>query len=114
MILISIVAVALAFAAVQRGGNAHLVQATRPLFSAHAMLGLFITLAALAQGALGYAADKLWSLQRKHTPLVPDKLHWYLGRLLAVLGAMNVLFGIFLYSTPEVPYLTYFLKKGIF
>lgn len=61
--------------------------------SAHGIVGLIVVVLAVAQAVIGYLADKMWSVDRKGVPIWPDKVHWMLGRVLALLGIVAVFLG---------------------
>ena len=70
---------------------------------AHATIGMIILVGAvIVQPMLGKYADYLYRKQsniRLAVPTFPDKIHWWLGRLLAILAIINVWIGIGLFDT---------------
>eukprot|EP00300_Choanocystis_sp_HF-7_P006304 c14616_g1_i1.p1 GENE.c14616_g1_i1~~c14616_g1_i1.p1 ORF type:complete len:388 (+),score=29.87 c14616_g1_i1:77-1165(+) len=65
----------------------------------HKILGLVIFIATMLQCLLGFVADRLWSPSRTRTPVVPDKLHWWFGRLLMLAGIVNCFLGLYSISS---------------
>jgi hypothetical protein len=70
--------------------------------SSHVIVGFIIVLMMFFQGYLGYYSDKKFSLVRTKIPWW-DKLHWWVGRALFLLGLVNVYLGIFLYENNGNP-----------
>jgi hypothetical protein len=70
-----------------------------PLLSTgvHGKLGLSIVMIMCFQITLGFICDALWSPERKTVPWY-DKLHWWVGRIVTLLGLINIYFGIQLYT----------------
>lgn len=89
-IVASIVGLVLSFLNVQALAAGHLA-------TPHAVVGALVTLLAVVQGVLGSVADRLWTKARTRTPVFPDQLHWWLGRLLLAAGGVNVVLGVNLY-----------------
>jgi hypothetical protein len=61
--------------------------------SFHTILGIIITLGCVGQGILGYISDKKFTPDRPNIPWW-DKLHWWAGRVLWILGIINVFLGM--------------------
>lgn len=61
--------------------------------STHTIIGLVVVIALIAQIALGYLINALFDPLRKSVP-ISDKIHWWLGRSLFVLGIANIYLGI--------------------
>lgn len=64
----------------------------------HKIAGLAITISTVLQCLLGIVADRLWTPQRAATPAVPDKLHWWYGRVLALAALANCFLGLIAYE----------------
>jgi len=68
---------------------------TDPFALVHAYIGLFVvTFGAIGQPILGYLADRLFDPHRDAVPIWPDKIHWWVGRLVMVAGVVNIFLGI--------------------
>lgn len=67
--------------------NAHFV-------SLHAILGLIVTILMLVQPMLGVAANKMWKPERAKTPIFPDTIHAWLGRVLLLAGVVQIYLGL--------------------
>jgi hypothetical protein len=63
----------------------------------HVLMGIMILLAMLLQIILGVVIDKLFNPEREKIPL-RDRLHWYLGRFLAVLAIFNAYLGLTIFD----------------
>lgn len=63
----------------------------------HGKLGLSIIIIMVLQIISGFICNMLWSADRKSIPWY-DKAHWWVGRIVTVLGIVNVGVGIRLYS----------------
>eukprot|EP01108_Squamamoeba_japonica_P006919 TRINITY_DN5711_c0_g1_i1.p1 TRINITY_DN5711_c0_g1~~TRINITY_DN5711_c0_g1_i1.p1 ORF type:complete len:212 (-),score=45.15 TRINITY_DN5711_c0_g1_i1:38-673(-) len=84
----------LAFVYVQyKPGASHF---TSVLGNPHAQLGLVIVSTMLLQIVLGVSANRLWVQGRKQTPMMPDRVHHWLGRLLLLAGLVNCFLGIWI------------------
>ncbi|KAL6048429.1 hypothetical protein QOT17_018896 [Balamuthia mandrillaris] len=78
----------------------------------HQTLGLIILILTLIQPVIGVVADRLWFLERKKTPVVPDVLHRWLGRILLGLAMINIGLGMDLYCVSRTVinlYIAYFV-----
>merc|ERR1719197_1905986 len=64
--------------------------------SPHSFIGIAIVVLSLVQPIIGILANRWWTPDRSGTPLFPDMVHWWLGRLLLIAGAVNVLIGAIL------------------
>ncbi|KAJ3360604.1 hypothetical protein HDU91_004473 [Kappamyces sp. JEL0680] len=64
---------------------------------AHVKMGLAVTIGCIVQSILGILSDKWFDPSRTSIPVV-DKLHWWLGRSIFLLGLVNVYFGFLAYS----------------
>ena len=94
--LASVAAVALAVVSVDRSGGSHIVNTSRSTFTLHALLGIgVVVLAAVLQLPLGVLANRMWSPDRKGTPLFPDKVHLGLGKVLYLMGSVNSILGFY-------------------
>jgi magnesium-transporting ATPase (P-type) len=65
---------------------------------AHNDIGIIIVILAFGQVMFGYLANKMWSPDRPKTPIFPDKIHWWLGRLLFALAVINIFLGFDAYG----------------
>jgi uncharacterized membrane protein YeiB len=65
-----------------------------PYSSAHKVIGLIIIVIMCCQAAIGLWAHLAYKKEREKTPLWPDHAHVWLGRLLFLLTAANVLAGV--------------------
>ncbi|KAJ9080661.1 hypothetical protein DSO57_1022571 [Entomophthora muscae] len=65
----------------------------------HAIIGVIIMSLLGVQIVLGTVINKLWQPDRKEIPF-HDKLHWFLGRTLALLAIGNIFYGIILINNP--------------
>jgi hypothetical protein len=70
-----------------------------PLLSSgiHGKMGLIIIMTMILQIILGFICNALWSKDRVSIPWY-DKAHWWIGRIVTILGIINVSFGIKLYT----------------
>jgi hypothetical protein len=72
-----------------------------PSKGAHAVLGIIALIWALFQGILGVVTRVCWNLEfRKRSTLpeasfFPDKIHWFSGYFLPVIGFVNVFLGLY-------------------
>lgn len=64
----------------------------------HQVVGLMATLALFAQIALGFLANRMFSPGRDKVPVWPDRVHWWLGRVLLGGTAFNIFLGLALYK----------------
>jgi hypothetical protein len=65
--------------------------------SPHKILGLTIVTALVVQMWLGLFSKIKFDPEREHTPLVPDKVHWWLGRFIVIASFVNILTGLLLF-----------------
>jgi len=67
-----------------------------PHFDApHAKLGYFIVSSSVITAILGIVADRMYDPSRgSHTPFFPDKLHWWVSRIVVICGYINIILGI--------------------
>lgn len=65
----------------------------------HHFLGLITTIIMVLQIILGKVIDSLWSPKRSETPIW-DKIHWWTGRLLAVLSIITIFTGLLAFQSP--------------
>ncbi|KAJ3208231.1 hypothetical protein HDU82_002770 [Entophlyctis luteolus] len=81
--------------------------------SQHAILGAIITLALYPlQIILGLVSNALFDPSR---PSIPwwDQVHWWIGRLLLLLGILNTFFGLILFDPPAFYTICYWIWIGI-
>jgi len=64
---------------------------------AHQCIGLIIVFLTMIQPSLGVISDRLYHPWRDRTPIFPDMTHHWLGRLILVLGIINIGLGMDLY-----------------
>lgn len=88
-VLLAVIGVVLAFIAMEyrldvSGGKMHV------------LVGLILMIMLAVQVLLGYLSNATW-FEGKPPAIYPDKLHWWMGRLLLVGGAVNCCLGILLY-----------------
>lgn len=75
------------------------VLSTNPVVVAHAVFGFTVVpVGAVVMPVLGKLADLYWRADRTSTPVFPDRIHWYLGRLLYVMALCNVIMGFLIYQ----------------
>jgi len=60
----------------------------------HGKFGYFIVTASILTGALGIIADRMYVENRTKTPFFPDKLHWWVSRIVVLLAYVNIILGI--------------------
>jgi len=60
----------------------------------HAKMGYFIVSGSVITGVLGLVADRMYDPTRTKTPFFPDKLHWWVSRIVVLLGYINIILGI--------------------
>jgi len=72
----------------------------------HSIIGVLVFILSLLQGILGQVANKMW-YEGKVPGLFPDKLHWYLGRLVVALAITNTYLGIDLFGGNIVSYILF-------
>lgn len=75
----------------------HFVGLTNMTQDVHVKAGLAVCIGVVVQVALGYLSNHLWTPDRTSIPLV-DKLHWWLGRSLTVLGIAVSYMGFLVYQ----------------
>ena len=85
--LLTVAGAAYAFVSKQRNGEPH-------LDSAHTWAGALLVLSVLMQVAIGLWAHLAWNPRRLAVP-VQDKMHRWLGRATAVLGAATAIMGLY-------------------
>lgn len=68
------------------GGYEHFV-------TLHAKLGLAVVIVLLINVLMGVISHVLYNPRRLRPPLFPDKVHWYIGRLVLVAGYVNIILG---------------------
>ncbi|KAH6568011.1 hypothetical protein BASA50_001172 [Batrachochytrium salamandrivorans] len=73
----------------------------------HEVIGLVVAIGMLVQYAVGFVSNATFNPKRTSIPIV-DKLHWWLGRGLVVLGIINVFFGLSLYGSMGYPISVWF------
>lgn len=66
--------------------------------SPHAVIGVLVIMFSIVQPLIGILSNRWWSPSRNGTPVFPDVIHWWLGRLVILLGFVNCLLGILLYN----------------
>ena len=64
--------------------------------SAHEKIGLSVIIILIGQIVLGFISNALWTPDRTYIPWW-DKVHWWLGRGVFILGIVNISLGINLY-----------------
>ncbi|KAI9101734.1 hypothetical protein DFS34DRAFT_428219 [Phlyctochytrium arcticum] len=84
----------LAFRVVQVKGAGHIDVNTS---GAHVAIGLLVLIITPLQMILGVVIDRLWSPTRTYIPW-HDRLHWWLGRIVGILGIVNLPLGMALYN----------------
>jgi len=82
--------------------------------SPHHIMGLFVLFGSLAQPILGYLADKWWSPTRGFTPIFPDKVHWWLGRLTIAVALVNIFLGFCEYQVNTAVWVIYGIWLAIY
>lgn len=75
--------------------------------SPHSLAGGAVIAGSLLQGVLGAWAHKVYDATRTSPPVMPDKVHWWVGRLLIVLAYVTVFFGLSAWGAS--PFVTYAL-----
>ena len=64
----------------------------------HEVLGLIVTIILLGQIFLGALSSIIFTARKgkrgRHTPIFPDKAHWYTGRMLWILASIDIFVGI--------------------
>lgn len=66
--------------------------------SPHAVIGVLVVMFSIVQPLIGILSNRWWSPNRNGTPVFPDVVHWWLGRIVILLGFVNCLLGILLYN----------------
>jgi hypothetical protein len=64
--------------------------------SVHALLGVVVIMFSIAQPLIGILSNRWWSPNRNGTPVFPDVVHWWLGRLTILVGFVTSLLGVLL------------------
>ncbi|KAJ1569633.1 hypothetical protein HK096_002467, partial [Nowakowskiella sp. JEL0078] len=82
------------------------------LSSPHKPIGLAIGIDSVLQTALGFVCNHLWSPERRSIPWW-DKVHWWNGRILAVLGLVNIYLGLNLYGAGLAFTVSFFVFIGV-
>lgn len=62
--------------------------------SAHGVMGCVVAGLFVFNFFLGIVIDRLWDPDRLHVP-IQDKIHWWIGRCVPILGIVTIGFGIF-------------------
>lgn len=65
--------------------------------NSHQIIGLVVFIAVILQSILGQYINLMWNPTRVGVPW-HDQLHWWLGRILAVLALVNIFLGLNLYG----------------
>ncbi len=64
----------------------------------HHITGLVVVILLLVQLGLGLAARFTYDSEREHAPLIPDKIHWWLGRITVTAAFLNIFTGFHMFS----------------
>jgi hypothetical protein len=78
-----------------------------PSKGAHAILGLIAFIWVILQGLLGGLTKVMWNREFHQTSTLPtpkvfpDKIHWYSGYFLPVIGFVNVFLGLYDWGVPS-------------
>ncbi|EGF83427.1 hypothetical protein BATDEDRAFT_36502 [Batrachochytrium dendrobatidis JAM81] len=70
--------------------------------SYHEVIGLTVGVGMLVQFFLGFLSNATFNPKRSRIPL-QDRVHWWFGRILALLAIVNVFFGMNLYDSLGFP-----------
>jgi hypothetical protein len=68
----------------------------------HSIIGLFMLIATWAQIALGFIINDLWTPTRTSIPWW-DKMHWWFGRTVIIIGIANIFLGFNAYHELSFP-----------
>merc|ERR1711916_64402 len=125
-VLLQVVAMALMIAGfgcivwyVQDEGDPHFILPEGTTRGAHGILGLILFILMFVQAFLGVLSDTLWRIAFKKsgelpTPkVIPEKVHWWLGRSIVVLGAVVIFLGIAEYYLPYWVYGIFIAWYGV-
>jgi hypothetical protein len=69
--------------------------------SPHAVIGVLVVMFSIVQPLIGILSNRWWSPNRNGTPVFPDVVHWWLGRIVIALGFINCLLGILLFNADQ-------------
>ncbi|KAF2077300.1 hypothetical protein CYY_001425 [Polysphondylium violaceum] len=73
-----------------------------PLKSGHGIIGLILVILTFIAMILGGVSHLLWKKDRKTTPLFPDIIHHYQGRLVFLLSVAVIITGIIKYNSVPI------------
>jgi len=73
---------------------------------AHSIIGIMTIVLSMIQGVLGQVANKMWR-EGKLPSLFPDKVHWYLGRVILVLAILCIYLGLNKFGGDITSYILY-------
>ncbi len=76
----------------------HFVGKTGMYEDVHVKAGLAVFIGVFFQVASGHLSDRLWTPGRTYVPLL-DKVHWWLGRILTILGIIVCYYGFVIYQS---------------
>jgi hypothetical protein len=60
----------------------------------HAWTGLLIMITMPFQVCIGWYADRVYDKDRTEVPVWPDKVHWWIGRVIVLLAICNIFVGM--------------------
>jgi hypothetical protein len=63
----------------------------------HQLVGLIVMILTAMQPILGFVADRMFVANRFEVPVFPDRVHWWLGRLIIVAAFVNIYLGFKLF-----------------
>ena len=66
--------------------------------SVHHITGLVVVLLLFIQMVLGLVAHFMYDPDREHAPIVPDKIHWWLGRVTTITAFLNIFTGFQMFA----------------
>jgi len=98
--VLTIVGFSFIVARVNRSGQSHFSPSNynTAVGGIHVIAGLIIFILTVIQVVSGYLIDKWFNPSRKSIP-ISDKFHWWLGRSLFTFALINVMIGLYLYSS---------------
>ena len=78
------------------------------------MVGLIVVLGMLVQFGIGLYTRISFDPERQRPPIFPDKVHWWVGRLVAFAALTNIFSGLLLFDEAgDVPWVMVFIWFAI-
>jgi hypothetical protein len=98
VVLLTLLGLAMAVAHVQLADGMHFKLRVSEGINPHSSLGLVVSIGAIVQVAVGFVSNRLFRAGRLRAPCVPDRVHWWFGRMLLLTSLVNMLLGMWLWT----------------